>query len=191
MRAYRARCLALVVPVVAGAQALPNINSLRVGYNTRKTAAKPEGELKTQLDAVDKAIADASKAGNLGEVRRQMAKGLTLLAGNAWTPAADYQNSLTLRSERTVIDSSVPYAVRLEQIYAPTIESDAGADRELSLQAHTAGAARSAAPPPVPPACASSARSTRWRATCANRPTRWRLNVAGVEDGRFIIERSV
>ena len=74
---------------LAYAQALPNISSLSVRYNTRKTAAKPEGELKAQIDAVDKAIAEASRLGNTGEVRRQIAKGLALLDRHAWTPQLD------------------------------------------------------------------------------------------------------
>ena len=73
------------------AQALPNINSLSVRYNSLKTAAKAEGELKAGLDAVDKAIADARRTGDMGEVRRQIAKGMTLLDKQAWTPQADYR----------------------------------------------------------------------------------------------------
>jgi ectoine hydroxylase-related dioxygenase (phytanoyl-CoA dioxygenase family) len=38
---------------LAHAQALPNINSLSVRYNSMKTAAKATGELKAQLDEVD------------------------------------------------------------------------------------------------------------------------------------------
>ncbi len=107
---------------LAYAQALPNISSLQVRYNAQKTAAKAEGELKTQLDDVDKAIADARRTGNLGEMRRQLAKGFLLLDKQAWTPQSDYRSSLALRSERTVVDSSLPYALRLEQIYRPAIE---------------------------------------------------------------------
>ena len=99
----------LVCSACASRQALPNISSLSVRYNTRKATAKPEGELKAQIDAVDKEIAEASRLGKIGEVRRQIAKGLALLDGDAWTPALDYQNSLALRSERIVIDSSAPY----------------------------------------------------------------------------------
>jgi hypothetical protein len=73
------------------AQALPNINLLSVRYNSLKTAAKPDGELKTEIDDVDKAIADARRTGNLGEVRRQIAKGLALLNKDAWTPQLDYR----------------------------------------------------------------------------------------------------
>jgi predicted esterase len=107
---------------LAYAQALPNINLLSVRYNSSKTAAKAEGELKAQLDDVDKAIAEARRSGNMGEVRRQIAKGFTLLDKATWTPQLDYRNSVVLRSERIVIDSSVPYAMRVEQIYRPAID---------------------------------------------------------------------
>ena len=69
-------------------------------------------------------------AATLGEMRRQLAKGFPLLNKEAWTPQLDYRSSLALRSERTVVDSSVPYALRLEQIYRPAIDLDAGADDE-------------------------------------------------------------
>lgn len=112
----------LLTPALALAQALPNLSSLSVRYNSLKTAAKAEGELKAQLDGVDKAIAEARGGGNAGEMRRQLAKGLALLNNETWTPQLDYRHSVVLRSERTVVDSSVPYAVRLEQIYRPAIE---------------------------------------------------------------------
>jgi hypothetical protein len=112
----------LASPWHAAAQALPNVNLTRVLYNTRKATVKPEGELKAQIDAVDAAIAEATKLGQTGEVRRQIAKGIVLLDGRAWTPALDFQTSLVLRAERTVVDSAAPYAVRLEQIYRPAID---------------------------------------------------------------------
>ncbi|HEX6162275.1 MAG TPA: alpha/beta fold hydrolase [Vicinamibacterales bacterium] len=118
----------------AYAQALPNINSLSVRYNSLKTAAKAEGELKAQLDAVDKAIADARRGGNTGEVRRQIARGMTLLNKEAWTPQADFRASLALRSERTVVDSTVPYAIRLEQIYRPAIELSPALTAKMSIR---------------------------------------------------------
>ncbi len=119
--------LSLSLPALAIAQALPNISSLSVRYNTRKATVKPDGELKAQIDAVDKEIAAANKVGSTGEVRRQIAKGMALLDGIAWTPALDFQNSLALRSERTVVDSSVPYALRLEQNLQPVDRVDARA----------------------------------------------------------------
>ncbi len=142
----------LLIPSLAVAQALPNINSLSVRYNSQKTAAKAEGELKAQLDEVDKAIADARRIGNIGEVRRQLAKGMTLLSQQAWTPALDYRHSLALRSEHTVIDSSVPYAFRLEQIYRPAIELTPALTARVSIRKRVPPA-RAGAPaaPAVPP----------------------------------------
>jgi predicted esterase len=182
-------CLALV-PVLAASQALPNINSLRVAYNTRKASTKPEGELKAQIDAVDKAIADASRAGNLGEVRRQMAKGMSLLAGNPWTPQVDYQNSLTLRSERTVIDSAVPYALRLEQIYLPSIELSTNLTVKASIRKRVPPAARNAPPaPPVPSTDLGTfdAMSRDLRES----PYPLELNVSAIEDGNYLIDAEV
>lgn len=109
------------IPAQLAAQALPSISSLRVAYNTRKAMVNPQGDLKVTIDEVDRGIAEATKAGNLAEVRRQLAKGTTLLTGAPWTPALDYQHSLVLRSERTVVDSSAPYLLRLEQMYRPDI----------------------------------------------------------------------
>jgi poly(3-hydroxybutyrate) depolymerase len=114
--------LALVaVPTVAWAQALPNLNSLRVRYNTQKATAKPDGELKVQIDQIDREIADAARLGQTGSVRRLYAKGMALLAGRTWTEVDDYETSLVLRTAAVVVDSTQPAVVRLEQLYAPAI----------------------------------------------------------------------
>ena len=70
-------------PTAAGAQALPGFSSLRVAYNTRKATAKPDGELKAQIDAVDREIAAAVRSGDMGEARRQLARGMALLSRDA------------------------------------------------------------------------------------------------------------
>ena len=116
------------------AQALPNISLLQVRYNSLKAAAHAEGDLKAQLDDVDKAIAEARRTGNIGEMRRQMAKGLAILNKEMWTPQADYRASLALRSERTVIDPSAPYAIRLEQIYRPAIDLSPALTAKMTIR---------------------------------------------------------
>src|SRR5438105_14922031 len=114
---------ALLVSFLASAIALPqaltSLSSLRVGYSTRKNTVKPQGDLKTQIDALDAQIAEAARLGRNGELRRLYAKGIALLNGRPWTDATDYSASLVLRTPRVVVDSSKPYTVRLEQIYAP------------------------------------------------------------------------
>ena len=105
--------LALAAPASAIAQALTNLTLLRVRYNSAKAAGKTEGELKSQIDQIDKDLADAARAGRTGEQRRLIAKGLALLAGRPWTEADDFQASLVLRTSAVIIDSSQPHLVRL------------------------------------------------------------------------------
>src|SRR2546427_2710638 len=105
--------LLFVLPATAWPQALTNLSSLRVGYNTRKNTVNPEGELKAQIVVLDAQIAEAARLGKNGELRRLYAKGNTLLAGRAWTDALDYANSLVLRTDHVVADSAKPIPVRL------------------------------------------------------------------------------
>jgi predicted esterase len=188
----RKTLLALIVlmPSLALAQALPNINSLSVRYNSQKTAAKPDGELKAQLDEVDKAIAEARRVGNNGEVRRQIAKGMALLNKEAWTPALDFRNSLVLRADRTVADSTQSFAFRLEQIYRPTIELTPALTTKVSLQQRT----QSTTPggPPAPPVTVRElgtfdgvSRDLR------ESPYPIEVSVAGVADGVYVIRAEV
>jgi poly(3-hydroxybutyrate) depolymerase len=112
----------VLAPTAALPQALTSLASVRVGYTTRKNTVKPQGELKAQIDALEAQIAEATRLGRTGEIRRLYAKGMTLLAGRPWTEAADFGASLVLRTDHVVADSLKPYPVRLEQIYTPSIE---------------------------------------------------------------------
>ena len=49
----------VLLPDAAFSQALTSLSSLRVGYNTRKASTAPTGELKAQIDDVDRQIAEA------------------------------------------------------------------------------------------------------------------------------------
>lgn len=115
-------CVSTASPVFP--QALTSMASVRVGYTTRKNTVKPQGELKAQIDALDQQIAEATRLGRTGELRRLFAKGMTLLAGREWTDAADYNASLVVRTGHVVADSSQPYVARLEQLYQPSIALD-------------------------------------------------------------------
>ena len=136
--------LCSLVPEYAWPQALTSLASVRVGYATRKNTVKPQGELKAQIDALDAQIAEAGRLGRTGELRRLYAKGVTLLAGRPWTDAADFTNSLVLRTDHVVADSTKPYPVRLEQIYTPAIEL------KNVLSAHVALRKRAVATPGTP-----------------------------------------
>jgi poly(3-hydroxybutyrate) depolymerase len=169
-----------------------------VTYNTRKATANPQGELKAQLDAVDKAITAATRAGDLGEARRQLAKGMALLAGSAWTPALDFQHSLVIRSERTIIDSSQPYAARLEQIYRPAIDLSPAVTVRVSLlkrQPASPGAVGApAAPSPAAPAMVTVREFGRLDGVARDlreSPFPLELDCSAVPDGVYLLETEV
>jgi poly(3-hydroxybutyrate) depolymerase len=137
MRCKRLMALAVVValasvPVLA--QAPPNLASARVRYNSLKNSARPAGDLQAQIEAIDKELAEASRLGQTSQVRRLLARGTALLQGRTWTDADDYDQSLVLRTDRVFADSTVPYAVRLEQVYAPAIEITSTLSARVSLQ---------------------------------------------------------
>jgi poly(3-hydroxybutyrate) depolymerase len=183
------RCM--FIPAAAAAQALPGISSLRVAYSTRKATVNPQGELKRQIEAVDAAIAEAVRAGNLGEVRRQLAKGTLLLTGGSWTPAADYQNSLVLRSERTVVDSSAPYALRLEQIYRPDITLTPALSLRVALRPRQEPPLPGAAAPGMPPPAREMGAFDGVGRDLRESPFSLELDVSAIPDGPFVVEAAV
>lgn len=115
-------------------QSLPNLSLARLAYTVRKRTVDPQGEMKQKIDANDHALADATRLGNIGEVRRLLAKGMTLLSDKPWTDELDYGSSLTLRSDQAFADSSKPYAVRLEQIYMPSIALEQSLTARVTLR---------------------------------------------------------
>jgi len=137
-----------LVPSIASPQALTSLASLRVGYSTRKNTVKPTGELKAQIDAIDQQLAEATRLGHTGEIRRLIAKGNTLLSNRPWTDAVDFANSLVLRTDHVVADSSKPYPVRLEQIYTPAIALSQPLTAKVSLRKRPAPPAPGQQPAP-------------------------------------------
>jgi poly(3-hydroxybutyrate) depolymerase len=144
--------LCALVPAAALPQALTSLASVRVGYVTRRNTVKPQGELKAQIDALDAQIVEASRLGRNGELRRLFAKGMTLLAGRPWTDDAEYSSSLVLRTPRVVVDSSKPYTVRLEQIYAPSLALQSAVTAHVTLRQRPAPPAPAPNQPPQEPA---------------------------------------
>jgi poly(3-hydroxybutyrate) depolymerase len=146
-------CLSLcaLVPATARAQALTSLSSVRGGYTTRKNTVKPQGELKAQIDALDAQIAEAGRLGKSGELRRLFAKGINLLNGRPWTPEVEYMHSIVLRTDRVIADSTKPYSVRLEQIFAPSLDLQRTVSAHVTLRKRPTPPAPGQAPqdPPV------------------------------------------
>ena len=174
------------MPAAVSAQALTSLASVRVGYSSRKNTVKPQGDLKAQIDALDAQIADASRLGKSGELRRLFAKGIALLNGRPWTPEVEYAQSIVLRTDRVVIDSSKPYTARIEQIFAPSL------DLQRTVSAHVMLTKRPTPPRPGerpdPPATVKDfgtfegvARDLR------ESPFQLELDLQGVADGAYML----
>jgi hypothetical protein len=186
-RAVSFGCCALVVsmcaPLRAHAQALTSITSLYVGYNSRKVSAKPTGELKAQLDSIDRALITASRFGQTGQVRRLLAKGTTLLSGRPWTDTTDFQTSLLLRTEQSLADPAAPLVVRLEQLYAPDLQLSQSLRARATLTARAAGTAATARPSVVKELGTYDGVARDLR----DSPLLMEYDVRDVPDGRYVV----
>ena len=136
--------LGTVRPRAVHGQALTSITSLYVSYSSRKVSAKPTGALKAQLDSVDRALQVASRLGQTSQLRRLLAKGTLLLAGRTWTDTSDFNASLLLRTETSLADTQSPLVIRLEQLYAPSLELTRAVNARASLMTRALGSAPNA-----------------------------------------------
>ena len=176
-------------------QALPNLALTRLGYTVRKRTANPQGELKRKIDANDQALAEATRKGQIGEVRRLIAKGMTLLNDGDWTPELDFANSLTLRSDHTFVDSSRPYTVRIEQIYSPSTDLTGALHAKVTLEkprgpqnGRAAGNGRVAQPPEVVKELGSYDEVSR---DLRESPYLMQLDLGAIPDGNYQIRAEV
>jgi poly(3-hydroxybutyrate) depolymerase len=208
-KALRALCpLAFVVASVATAwaQAQPNINLTRVRYNTLKATTKPDGELKAHIDQIDRELAEATRMGRTGEMRRLFAKGTALLNGRPWTDVEEFDASLILRTNHVVLDSSQPQTVRLEQFFAPqialtqplTATVTIGAATSLSAEARPSNASRAKVDATLPavarvesPTRAEVGRFDNIPRDLRESPFLMDLDLSGVADGTHVLDVEV
>lgn len=175
-----AALICVVMPATVLSQALPSLASRRVAYNTRKATVRPQRALKLRIDSVDAAIADATRQGRTGEMRRLIANGGTLLVGRQSTDALDFGRSLVLRSDRVVTDPAKPYVVRLEQIYAPSIQRPPELVATASLQRRA-----------VPAVVKESAAVAGVRRDLRESSQIFALDLTGVPDGDYQLSLDV
>jgi poly(3-hydroxybutyrate) depolymerase len=180
-------CMVLLSAGMAQAQARETVAALRTRYNTVKTQAKPQGELKKKFDALDEQIARAAQLGRTGQVRRLYAQGVALAAGREWTPELEFASSLAIRTERVFVDPTKPVGIRLEQIYMPSIELPEPLSVRLSV--HKAGAGAGAGQPGDVIKDFGTADGVNRDLT--DNPFRADLDFSSVPDGRTIIRAEV
>src|SRR5712691_2666825 len=182
--------LCALLPATAMSQALTSLASVRVGYTSRKNTVKPQGELKAQIDALDAQIAEASRLGRNGELRRLFAKGLSLLNGRPWTDEVEYAQSIVLRTDRLVFDSSKPYTVRLEQIFTPAIELQRPVTAHVSLRKRPAPPSPNQ-PPQVPELVKDLGTFDGVARDLRESPFPFELDLHDVADGGYVLVADV
>jgi poly(3-hydroxybutyrate) depolymerase len=90
----------------------PDYQALSTAVRTlRRSAAGDAGA------QVDKLVSEAGAGVARGEARRKLANAWVLLKGGSWDKKQEYQWSLALRPDAVVADSSLPFMIRLAQIY--------------------------------------------------------------------------
>ena len=183
-RLLLAASLVVLLAAPATAQAPPNLALARVRYNSLKNSVKPDGDLKTRIDAIDTELGEAMRLGQLSQVRRLLAKGTALLNDRGWTDVDDFDQSLVLRSDRVFVDSSTPYTVRLEQVYAPSLELTRPLNARAAVRpllAQPAGA----------PETRLVGEFTDVSRDLRDAPLVMELNLAAVPDGSYALEVDV
>ena len=111
--------LAMLVAQSAVAEALPSLSMLSLFYRMSKARINDDAKQKA-LAEVDLALQDAWQAGQMGEARRHLARGLGLTNRGAWTEPDDFGASLVVRGTPHV-DPSRPAMYQLGPIFASTL----------------------------------------------------------------------
>jgi poly(3-hydroxybutyrate) depolymerase len=132
--------LAQLAGVQVHAQARETIAMMRTRYNTAKTQANAQGELKTKLDTLDKDLARAAQLGRTGELRRLYTQGLALSQNRPWNANTEFAASLALQTDHVFVDPATPAPFQLSQIYLPSIELAEPLSMKVSLHRPGTGA---------------------------------------------------
>ena len=117
----------------------PDTQALVLPLRTLLRESPAAESVKAQAaEALDRSMA-MQKAGQIGEMRRALARAVTLLNGQSWGPAPEFAWSLALRPDRVVTEPAAPLMVRLSQFYPCPYKADGALELRASLS--KAGAA--------------------------------------------------
>ena len=110
---------------------------------------------------------------------------MTLLSGATWTAELEFARSLVLRADRVVVDPSVTWSVRLEQIYEPSIALEHPLVARAMLRraggAARAGGGAATAPAVIKEFGTRDGVSRDLRESPLNLP----IDLTGLEDGQY------
>jgi len=133
--------LAELAGIEARAQARDTIAIMRTRYNTFKTQANAQGDLKAKLDKLDQDILRAAQLGRTGELRRLYTQGMALAQNRPWNTDVEFAASLSIQTDHVFVDPASPVAFKLTQIYLPSIELSEPLSMRITLNKPATGAA--------------------------------------------------
>ena len=122
-RSVSASALALAFSLPLAAQDAALVLSTSVGYNTQRLSLKLTPEQATEAARLGTEATKANAAGKYGEALNDMAQGLAVMRGVAWTPEAEFASSLRGKLDHTMI-SPGKVTVSLPPLY-PTPHASA------------------------------------------------------------------
>jgi predicted esterase len=131
-----AAAVALAAAVLAAQTPAPAISPERQpDYQALASAVRASRRTATGDAAAqaDKLIAESTSGIPRTEARRKLANAWVLLNGGAWDAKHEYQWSLALRPDAVVADSSLPFMVRLAQIYPTSYKGTEALRIKLSI----------------------------------------------------------
>jgi predicted esterase len=132
---------AQLLGIQAHAQARDTIAIMRTRYNTFKTQANAQGDLKGKFDKLDQDIGRAAQLGRTGELRRLYTQGIALAQNRPWNADTEFTASLALQTDHVFVDPGMPASFKLTQIYLPSIELTEPLSMRVTLNKPATGAA--------------------------------------------------
>lgn len=168
-------------------QARDTVAIMRTRYNTARNSARPQGELKQKLDAIDQQLTKAVRLGKTGEMRRLYLQGIALASGREWTPENEFTSSLVLRTERVFVDPQKTVSFRLEQIYTPSLELSNPLSVRLTVE-RPAGRGANSQPAAK---LKDGGMFTNVSRDLIDEPLRFDLDLWGLDNGRVAIRAEV
>ena len=120
-------------PLPLRAQDAGLVLSTSVGYNTQRAALTLTPEQAKEAERLGREATRASAAGKYGEALNDMAKGLAVMRGVAWTPEVEFASALRGKLDHTMVAPG-RVTVTLAPLYATKYAAAANLKAEVTLR---------------------------------------------------------
>jgi hypothetical protein len=106
----------------------------RCESGTARRRTPPNRKARSNIDALDREMAETNRLGRRGEVRRLPAKRMTLLSGAEWTEVLDFTNSLVLRADRISFSTRRTGRIPARTDLSPSIALESSLTAKVSVE---------------------------------------------------------